>query len=242
MSRTLDYLKIEYHYKEYETEFGILLDDDDEYYYVDETLEINRRKHSLSYSRVSEIDKQSYECLDMYEIPWFIDNFGEIEDKYMEEDMPSDFDKEEEYYRIEAVYDDGEDQHIRGHLSRRYLPKNYFGFMKKISDFLQDRANLCMFIRKWQYYRELLDDEYYYVSVIFGQGGREYYYKTRMTGLFIGDKVLVPVRDTQTIATISNIEIFNKENAPLPFEKTKDIIELIEDDDSDEDNDSDADS
>ncbi len=54
-----------------------------------------------------------------------------------------------------------------------------------------------------------------------------YYYKTENEGIKIGDKVIVNRKDEATIATVVDIDFFERNEVPYPIEKTKDIIRVL---------------
>lgn len=80
-----------------------------------------------------------------------------------------------------------------------------------------------------------LKDLYVYVSVIYDDDivaktihEPSFYYKTDKLILNRGDKVLVDRKGSLVIGIVDYLEYTNKENAPYPFEQTKEIIELIQ--------------
>lgn len=68
--------------------------------------------------------------------------------------------------------------------------------------------------------------EYTYVSVVFSDGGKTYYYQTEDRTIKVGNKVVVPVRSSeQKVVTVVNIERFSEDELPMPADKVKTVIE-----------------
>lgn len=75
--------------------------------------------------------------------------------------------------------------------------------------------------------------EYIYLSVVFEDGGKTYYYRTDDDRLKIGDLCMVPVgKDNhEAVGRIEKIEFFSEDNVPLPLDKTKMITRKCTEDD-----------
>lgn len=115
---------------------------------------------------------------------------------------------------------------IKGTFDKNGLPDDFPDFAETIFSFM-----------RFYGFGEILDPsiyqkirrrngEYIYCSVTFDEGSKSYYYIADNDGFNIGDYVIVPVgKDIHTaIAKIVNIEYFNEDDVPLPFDKTKHII------------------
>ncbi len=87
---------------------------------------------------------------------------------------------------------------------------------------------------RWQseqgYHREGADDETVYeiCGVEFPQTPRPYHYRTGGLALEIGDKVLVPARDTQVIGTVVSVGRTLRRAAPFPVDWMKTIMRKLE--------------
>lgn len=79
---------------------------------------------------------------------------------------------------------------------------------------------------------EILSDNtlYKYVSVSYDDdyAGRTYSYKTTIDNISIGDTVLVDRNGNEAYGTIEDINYYTEKDAPYPVEKTKDIIEIVD--------------
>ena len=88
------------------------------------------------------------------------------------------------------------------------------------------------------YFEELLgghtdeddQDEYIFCSVVFNEGGKSYYYLSDDEDVRCGDYVTVPVgkRNEENTGRVVKIEIFKGNNAPIPVDSLKYIIEIQE--------------
>ena len=232
MDKSIIKLEISYHLKEFETEIGAIFEDEEELFDINEQIIIDRNKGSLI--MISQIATCSYskcEYKDFDEINSLLDDIGEVKAKYVDSDKLYDNLKEQEYYTIKVLYDNGEKQVFTGKYSRLYLPQNYLEIVENIKFFIDDHNEMMnVFMPRWEYMSDILEDEYYYIGVTFDYGDKIYYYKTKRADIRIGDTVLVPANNTETVAYVESIDIFHKDNTPIPFNKTKDIIDVIEDD------------
>ena len=77
--------------------------------------------------------------------------------------------------------------------------------------------------------------QYIYVSVIYEDdivaktiGEPSFYYKTDIKEISIGDKVLVDRCGKEVVGIIINKDIYGKDDAPFPINKTKPIIKILE--------------
>lgn len=72
---------------------------------------------------------------------------------------------------------------------------------------------------------------YKYVSVEYDDDmfGRTYYYKTTIEDITVGDGVIIERLGNITSGVVRDIKEYTRDNAPYPVDKTKDIIEVIDD-------------
>lgn len=78
--------------------------------------------------------------------------------------------------------------------------------------------------------RELEDDAVYiFCGVLFPQASRPYHYRTDDATIKIGDKVVVFVRDQETIGEVVSVGQYLRVAAPFPVNKTKFILCKVDD-------------
>ena len=86
---------------------------------------------------------------------------------------------------------------------------------------------------------ELLKDNqiYKYVVVVYedDEYEREYSYKTTLNNIKVGDIVLVDRQGLEVSAEVVDVNLYTRDSAPYPVEKTKDIISIISHSEDDED-------
>lgn len=136
-------------------------------------------------------------------------------------------------------------EYIHSYLST--FPDEYFDD-EKYADSLEEnlicdctKADYKRFDSTLDYetYKELLDllnsNKYIYLSCSFDKNlnGSTYYYRTSNNEVQIGDEVIVLVGNSNTKrhAWVVNKEYFTKNNLPLELERTKEILQKVEDDD-----------
>lgn len=73
------------------------------------------------------------------------------------------------------------------------------------------------------------DTVYIYCGVLFPQASRPYHYRTEDETIKIGDKVVVFVRDQETMGEVVSVGHYLRVAAPFPVEKTKFIFAKAED-------------
>lgn len=113
---------------------------------------------------------------------------------------------------------------IIGTFDKNGLPKDYPQFAEKILKFIQHFCSAQEVLSPTVYRSaQRRINDYIYLSVIFSEFGKEYYYRTTDGTLAPGDLCIVPAgRDNHdAIARIVSVEYFAAEDVPLPLEKTK---------------------
>jgi len=97
---------------------------------------------------------------------------------------------------------------------RAEIPEDSYEFFEGLLDCLTDEYD---------------EEEYIFCSVIFAEGGRTYYYLTNEDDIRCGDFVLVPVGKAGRTekGRVIKIEVFKGNNAPIPVESLKYIIERV---------------
>lgn len=136
-------------------------------------------------------------------------------------------------YTIIVEYLNGKPRIISGTFDKNGLPDEFPVWAEDLRDFM-DYYGRSEIIRPSVYGKaKRRSGDYIFCSVVFGDGGKSYYYRTEDTTLQIGDSVLVPVRSASetAIAEVVKIEYFAEEDAPLPLERVKSVIRRCTDED-----------
>lgn len=232
MNKKIKKLKIMYHNERYNTDYGALIRDPNELYIHTECIEIDKASSTISIEqRVCDIvHKKSEYWVD--HIDDFLDDIKFIDKKLTKSTYKLTDLKNIEYYQIYVKYEDGKELLLKDSFSRLHLPKNYLDIITKIENLIKnlDDDMMFLFMSKELYESELLPNEYYYIGVSFTDDGPIYYYKTKNRDMGVGDPVLVPTKKAQTIAIVESVDIYNDKNAPIPFNKVKDVIRTLDPD------------
>lgn len=112
---------------------------------------------------------------------------------------------------------------ISGSFDKKGLPDGYPQFAEDIYSFMRFYG-MGEILNPSAYGKTLhRPGEYIYLSVVFEDGGKTYYYRTDDNCLKIGDLCIVPAgKDNhEAIVRIEGIDIFSEDNVPLPLDKTK---------------------
>ena len=162
-----------------------------------------------------------------------VELIGELLDEIEHVEAPIEtdekIDKKDAYYLLELDCE-GEKFIYKGNYIKSELPRNWKSIAGSIEEFIKQQDKLKAF--KLMSIEDCLErDEVIYLSVLFDYGEKSYYYQTTDTTIEIGDYVAVPVgKDNhEEIVFVDNVEIFNKNEVPLPLDKTKSIIRKVED-------------
>lgn len=138
-------------------------------------------------------------------------------------------------YKITVNYKKKPQCVIEGSYDKNGLPDDFADFAEMVFDFIKfygmgEILNPSVYGKV-----RCCKSDYIFCSVTFDEGYKSYYYLTDDDSIEAGDFVLVPAgKDNHdAVVEVVNIEYFNKENVPLPLEKTKRIIRKCTDDDFD---------
>lgn len=138
-------------------------------------------------------------------------------------------------YKITVNYKKKPQCVIEGSYDKNGLPDDFADFAEMVFDFIKfygmgEILNPSVYGKV-----KRCKSDYIFCSVTFDGGYKSYYYLTDDDSIEVGDFVLVPAgKDNHNaVVEVVNIEYFNKENVPLPLEKTKRIIRKCTDDDFD---------
>jgi len=129
-------------------------------------------------------------------------------------------------YEVKVEFYRQEPRIISGKYDKQGLPKDWPEFIESLYDFISFYGFGEMFDKK-QYektYRK--KNDYIFLSVIFGDYGKPYYYLTDDDSIQIGEQVVVPVGDegAERIVRVSKKQYFQADNVPMSLEKVKSII------------------
>ncbi len=109
-------------------------------------------------------------------------------------------------------------------------------YLSKLTELLADKFN-----KEYEWPDEKQNDnssakKYKYVSVTYDDdySERKYSYKTTLENIKVGDTVLVDRNGNEAYGTVEAINEYTEETAPYPVDKTKDIIEIVEEFDDDD--------
>jgi hypothetical protein len=136
-------------------------------------------------------------------------------------------------YTITVEYLYGKPRVISGAFDKNGLPEDFPIWAEDIQD-IMDYYGRGEIVRPSIYGKvKRRSGDHIFCSVVFGGGGKSYYYRTEDDTLQIGDSVLVPVRSAgeTAVAEIIKIEYFAEEDVPLPLERMKVIIRRCTDED-----------
>ena len=129
-------------------------------------------------------------------------------------------------YEVKVEFYRQEPRIISGKYDKQGLPKDWPEFIESLYDFISFYGFGEMFDKK-QYektYRK--KNDYIFLSVIFGDYGKPYYYLTDDDSIQIGEQVVVPVGDegAERIVRVSKKQYFQADNVPMSLKKVKSII------------------
>jgi hypothetical protein len=136
-------------------------------------------------------------------------------------------------YTITVEYLYGKPRTISGSFDKNGLPEDFPIWAEDIQD-IMDYYGRGEIVRPSIYGKvKRRSGDHIFCSVVFGGGGKSYYYRTEDDTLQIGDSVLVPVKSAgeTAVAEIIKIEYFAEEELPLPLERMKVIIRRCTDED-----------
>lgn len=168
-----------------------------------------------------EIEEEIEDFLDEIDVTtFFIDQYEDNEDIIKSNDSRD--------YIINIEYEYNPPRLIKGNFYKKGLPKDYQKFAKRLSSYLQ-------FYNK----KEALNPYFYlyenkplytYLSVVFDDYEKSYYYISNLDDIEIGDFVIVPAGkdNREEIVEVVDIEYYDEDNAPYPTEKTKRVIRKYE--------------
>ncbi len=130
-------------------------------------------------------------------------------------------------YTITVDYKTKPQRIISGSFDKHGLPTDYAEFAETVFDFIHVYG-LGEILAPAVYCKaRRTRNDYIFCSVEFDKGGKSYYYLTEDETFEVGDLVLVPVgnNDRTVVVEIVDIQYFTEDDAPMPLDRVKSIIE-----------------
>lgn len=134
-------------------------------------------------------------------------------------------------YRILVKYKKKPEKLLEGTFDKKGLPDDWPDFAERLLRFVYfygigEMVDSSVFSKV----RRRADD-YIYCSVEFYPGSKTYYYRTEDDSIEVGDKVIVPVGSDQIekFVYVVALEYYQKDDVPLPLDKTKFILRKVDD-------------
>ncbi len=144
-------------------------------------------------------------------------------------ETPNDFAEDPEdiqTYKLVIAYRDGASRTLTGCFDKYGLPDDYDIFASAVYSFLQYYKEAEV-LQPYVYgRRRRRKSDYIFLSVVFPNSYKTYYYLTDDGQIEIGDEVIVPAgkNNRSEIVTVVDIDYFSEEEAPMPLEQIKSII------------------
>ena len=193
-----------------------------------EEVEIDAASYEICYKRAF-----GYEALATHTLKTKETDFPlrELTESFAEvAELPApELDEEAPTVHLKLTYKSGEVVTYLCNFDRRYLPKNWSRFATDVKvkfDFYNTRGDLLS-DKLIQYGRRT--DEYIYCTVYDNTTRNRGYFLTEDDSIRVGDRVSIPVDDSETPITgkVSKVEYFTAENVPVPPENLKTIAKRI---------------
>ena len=131
-------------------------------------------------------------------------------------------------YRIKLDYDNGKNYEIEGIFDSFGLPEDYDVFVESLLGFMGFyNFGFGETLLKSNYIkRRRCEGEYIYLSVIFEEHGKTYYYRTEDDTIELGDFLLVEAGhdNHKTVVKVVDVEYFPEDKVPLPLDRTRTVL------------------
>lgn len=199
-----------------------------------ESITIDRQTETIEYLRRT---AEGYELKNLYyvkdEIGPFLDSidpiglFGTIND-FDETVSVSEHDNDA-VYQITVDFAYGDSKTFEGWYDKTGLPSDWDHFIEKLLDFLHSFGEWELFKAKQYNKHRRKKGDYIFLSVIFDEWSKEYYYLTDDDSIEEYDEVLVPVgkNNKEEIVEVVKKEYFAESEVPMPLEKVKKVIRKL---------------
>ena len=131
-------------------------------------------------------------------------------------------------YRLKVEYQNGKDYQVEGIFDKYGLPEDYESFAKSLIGFMGfynfgfgETLLASNFNR-----RRRCEGDYIYLSVIFEDNGKSYYYRTEDDSIEEGDFLLVEAGSDnhKAIVKVVKVEYFSEDKLPLSLQRTRTVI------------------
>lgn len=131
-------------------------------------------------------------------------------------------------YRLTLDYRNKQNYTVEGVFDKYGLPEDYDMFVNSILKFIGFyNFGLGETLLKMNYdRRRRCEGEYIYLTVVFEEHGKQYYYRTEDDSIDVNDFLLVEAGDDnhRAIVKVVKVDYYDRENLPLPLEKTRTVI------------------
>lgn len=129
-------------------------------------------------------------------------------------------------YEVKVEFKRQKPRIISGTYDKHGLPIDWPKFIEALYDFISFYGFGEIFDENCYARTYRKKNDYIFLSVIFGDYGKSYYYITDDDTIRVGDQVEVPVGNdgTERIVTVTKKEYFSEDKLPMPLEKVKSII------------------
>ena len=195
---------------------------------------IDGKKEEITYTRAWDSVRK---LLNSFYIPHFassfIDEYSLLFQYFGEYDFV--YDNNEPYVEINVFFEDNTENRMVRMYNRHGIPQEWMEFIDDLGTLMYSFGMFGDLFREEIYNRGVLDGEYIFLSVVFNDYGKEYYYLTTDDRIEVGDMVIVPVGDKmeKKICRVTKKEYFKPNHAPMPIDKVKSIIALCDRNDID---------
>lgn len=183
---------------------------------INEEIIYNRKLGDIrSFTNTYYVPHNASSFIDEYSL--LFQYFGEDNSKY-DPDTPE--------VEILVFYEGKTIKRIRRSYNRYGMPKEWNELIDDLGTLIYTFGWFGSLFSENIYGKGLMDDEYIYLSVVFNDYGKEYYYRTDDDSICVGDYVIVPVIDYETKRTVRVVkkEYFKEKDVPMPLDMVKTVI------------------
>lgn len=188
---------------------------------------IDGKKEEINYTRIWGSERR---LSNSFYIPHyassFIDEYSLLFQYFDNRDFV--YDANEPYVEINVFLDDNTTNRMVRMYNRHGIPQEWNEFIDDLGTLMCSFGMFGDVFKDEIYNRGVLEGEYIFLSVMFNEYGKEYYYLTTDDRIEVGDIVIVPVGNemTEKICRVTKKEYFKTDRVPMPVDKVKSIISL----------------
>ena len=134
---------------------------------------------------------------------------------------------EDKTYRIDVLFSDHTEKVTTGIFDKNGLPAEWDQFANLMRQFMEFYNGGEMLDPRHYELQRLTSDMVIYLSVVFSESYKRYYYQTDDNHIKVGDYVIVPVGDdgTERIVEVKEKEYYKRNQVPMPLDGVKTIIQ-----------------